>query len=97
MTYNLELKSTEPCDLYIAARKEKVVALVVESSSRYAVLLGKTDAADFTVLCDAHSFSRPGVSVLVVNDLALVDGTACYATTVSDEEEEVINNALSGS
>lgn len=95
MTYNLNLKSSEPCDVYIAARNQNLVALVTEANARYAVSLGTTDSADFTVMCDNHAFTRQALSVVAVNDLVLVDGVACYATDIDLEGEKVICDELS--
>ena len=95
MTFTLELRSMEPCDVYIVARDEMLLALVAESQCVYAKVLGSPEGLNFTVVCRKHEFTHKTLEVKVVDDLVLVDGAACYSVLLNDYNEEVIVSELS--
>lgn len=91
------LRSAEPCDIHVVARKGKLFALIVESTVRYAILLGETTFGDFAVVSDQHHFDHTEIPISIVDDFALVAGLACYNRELTDDEEEVILREISNS
>lgn len=98
MEFKLTLRTDEPCDIYLVCKSQELWAVVVESTNGYAEKLSSDlEVDDFCIVCGKHSFRRRDLEVVVVDDFALVDGTACYEVPITAYVQEVLERELSGS
>lgn len=102
MDYSLNLRTQEPCDIFLVVRDrlklpgKVLLAIVVESRTAYSEVLDQNVGfEDLTLSCAKHKFSHQKLMVTVVEDFALVDGAACYESELSPVAKEVMDNALS--
>ena len=90
----LNLKTDEPCDVYLVANSQKrsLTAVVCESRDVYQRLL-QTDyeGPDVSLLCSKHEFLHRQLQVVVSEDLGLVDGASCYEVVLPDHVKELID------
>lgn len=96
MDYTLRLRSQEPCDIFLTSFKKNLYAIVVESRNAYIkVLDSNTNSNDFSLVCAKHRFAHSTLSITVVDDFALIDGTACVPSKLSPAAMEVFANEVS--
>lgn len=91
MDYTLSFRTQEPCDLYITSQNGSLYAVVVESRTAYAVLLGLSNSQNFCSCCSKNSFTDNTISITVCEDLVLADGIACYEKELPLVGKEVLD------
>lgn len=96
MEYTLSFRTQEPCDLYVTSQKGSLYAVIVESRTAYAVLLGLSNSPDFCSCCSKSSFTDNSINITVCEDLVLADGVACYEKELPVVGKEVLDE-VSGS
>lgn len=96
--YRISLRSDEPCDIYLVASKGTLSCVVVESTIAYAEKLDSiSESEEFILVCSKHGFAHRDLVVTVVDDFALIDGSACFAANLDFRLKEVLDHAISGS
>lgn len=96
MDYTIKLRSDEPCDVFLTTRGKTLYAIIVESRTAYKIVLDSNfTGVKFTLVCSRHSFAHRTLVVTIVDDFALVDGSACYEVSLSEAAKEVLTHEIS--
>jgi uncharacterized Fe-S cluster-containing protein len=71
-------------------------AVIVEAKRAYCHILDNKyqGNSELELVCKKHSFTRTKLELKLVDDLALVDGIACYKPELTDEMRDIINGTI---